>query len=91
MGFGKRHGREDDDESREIGMFAPPEKFSSVDWLLAALIGAAAFFAIVAFSYKGLHPTAWDDCAFAAGQCATFVSVSAMTRISSGVSQTAWT
>lgn len=68
LGFGKRHRREDDDESREIGMFAPPEKFSSVDWLLAALIGAAAFFAIVAFSYKGLHPTAWDDCAFAAGQ-----------------------
>ena len=68
FGFSKKHRREDDSESREIGMFAAPEKFSAIDWLLAALIGAAAFFAIVAFSYKGLHPTAWDDCAFAAGQ-----------------------
>lgn len=66
--FGMKKHRYEEEDERDKGTYVPPENLSTTDRLVAALIGVAAFAALTVFSYKGLHPTAWNDCAFAAGQ-----------------------
>lgn len=69
--FGRKKYEDDyyaeEDENGLGGTFIPPKKLDWLDGVIAALLGAFAAVFIWAFSYKGLHPTAWADCAVASG------------------------
>ena len=58
---------QDEDENGLGGSFIPPMKLDLRDGFIAVFLGVFAALFIWAFSYKGLHPEAWSDCAIAAG------------------------
>ncbi len=68
--FGRKKYEDDyyeEDENGLGGTFIPPMKLDARDGVIALLLGSAAAVFLWAFSYKGLHPEAWVDCAVAAG------------------------
>ena len=67
LGKRKRRAYEYEEKENDSGTYVPPENFVALDWVVAAAIGVCAFVALFALSYKGLHPSAWNDCALAAG------------------------
>ena len=67
--FTKNRYEEDyawDDDAPGDQLFAPPERLSALDYNIAAALGVVAFIFVYSFSYKGLHPSVWGDCAVAA-------------------------
>ena len=68
--FGRKKYEDDyyeEDENGLGGSFIPPMKLDARDGVIALLLGLAAAGFLWAFSYKGLNPEAWADCAIAAG------------------------
>lgn len=58
---------EEQDENGLGGVFIPPMKLTVWDGWIAVLLGLVAAVFVSLFSYSGLHPSAWSDCAVAAG------------------------
>jgi tetratricopeptide (TPR) repeat protein len=58
---------EEDSEQKELAIKATVAPLDKLDYLIAAIIAAAAAAFLFVFSYKGLHPDAWHDCVVAAG------------------------
>ena len=78
LGKKKRYWEEDDYESAEeeaaeedenlsLGMQARPRPLGWIDAAIAAALGVLAFALLSAWTYDGLHPSVWTDCAVAAG------------------------
>lgn len=69
--FGRKKYEDDyyveEDENGLGGTFIPPMKLDARDGWIALLLGLVATAFIWLFSYRGLHPSAWADCAIAAG------------------------
>ena len=68
--FGRKKYEDDyyeEDENGLGGTFIPPMKLDARDGVIALLLGSVAAVFLWAFSYRGLHPAAWADCAVAAG------------------------
>lgn len=72
MRFGRKR-RAYDDYDREGGehlrgsQLVEPLHTDRRDWLIAAGLGVFSAVLLWALSYRGLHPSAWSDCAVAAG------------------------
>ena len=70
----KRDYYEDEDEDQNLSPYAAvrqpivlPDKLGRGDFLLALLLGGAAFAFAMVFALPGLYPSAWSDLSIAAG------------------------
>ena len=70
----KRDYYEDEDEDQNLSPYAAvrqpivlPDKLGRGDFLLAVLLGGAAFAFAMVFALPGLYPSAWSDLSIAAG------------------------